>query len=102
MSMNNNGQIVVWTAVTDGFLYSNGTITELGTFFPNAINDNGVMVAGFSIDSGGTLQNLNSFIPANSGYQIYYATAISDNGQIVANAYYTVTGQSHALLLTPA
>src|SRR5260370_12599236 len=54
MSMNNNGQIAGWTAVTTtGFLYSNGTITSLSGFFPNAINDSGVMVGGSLIDSGG-------------------------------------------------
>ena len=36
------------------------------------------------IDSGGTVQNLNTLIPAGSG-QIQYATAINDDGQIVAN-----------------
>jgi hypothetical protein len=41
-------------------------------------------------------------IPAGSPYQIQDDTAINDNGQIVANATYTPTGQTHALLLTPA
>ena len=102
MSMNNNGQIVGWTAVgTTGFLYSNGTITDLSGFFPNAINDNGVMVGGSLIDRGGTVQDLNSLIPAKSGYQITYATAITDNGQIVANASDATTSQA-AVLLNPS
>jgi probable HAF family extracellular repeat protein len=47
LAMNNNGQIAGWTAATTtGFFYSNGTITHLSGFFPNAINDNGVMSAG--------------------------------------------------------
>jgi hypothetical protein len=41
------------------------------------------------------VQNLNNLIPAGSGYQIQNATAINNNGQIVANG-------GHALLLTPA
>jgi hypothetical protein len=53
---------------TVGFLYSNGTITNLGSFLPAAINDNGVMADGPSIDSGGTVQDLNTLIPAGSGY----------------------------------
>jgi probable HAF family extracellular repeat protein len=54
LAMNNNGQIAGWTAVTTtGFLYSNGTITNLSGFPPTAINDNGVMVGGSLIDSGG-------------------------------------------------
>jgi probable HAF family extracellular repeat protein len=48
------------------------------------------------------VQNLNNLIPAGSGYQIQNATAINDNGQIVANATNTATGQTHALLLTPS
>jgi len=99
LSMNNNGQIVGWTAVsTTGFLYSNGTITDLSGFFPNAINDNGVMVGGSSIDTGGTVQDLNSLIPAKSGYQISYATAINDNGQIVADASDATTSEAGVLL----
>jgi len=48
------------------------------------------------------LQNLNTLIPAGSGYQIQSATGINDNGQIVANATDTATGQTHALLLNPS
>jgi hypothetical protein len=88
----------VFTSGADqGFFYSNGTITNPGSFVPAAINDSGVMVGGPSIDSGGTIQNLNTLIPAGSGYTIQDATAINDNGQIVAN-----TTSNHALLLTPA
>jgi probable HAF family extracellular repeat protein len=98
-AINNNGQIVgsaeTSTGATDGFLYSNGTMTDLGSFTPAAINNNGVMVGGPYIDSGGTVQNLNNLIPAGSPYQIQNATAINDNGQIVAN-------DGDALLLTPA
>jgi hypothetical protein len=54
------------------------------------------MVGGPWIDSGGTVQNLNTLIPAGSGYQVQDATTINNNGQIVAN-----TTNNHALLLTP-
>jgi len=68
------------------FVWSNGTMTDLGlNFFPAAIND-----------SGGTLQNLNNLIPANSGYQITDAVAINDNGQILAR------DGGVALLLNPS
>ena len=100
LSINNSGQIAgtVFTAGADqGFSYSNGTLANLGGFTAAAINDNGVMVGGPSIDSGGTVQNLNTLIPAGSPYQIQSATAINDDGQIVAN-----TTSNHALLLTPA
>jgi probable HAF family extracellular repeat protein len=104
VSINATGQIAgsVYTNGGEGFLYSNGTLTSLGSFAAAAINDNGVMVGGPSIDTGGTMTNLNTLIPAGSPYQIQDATAINDNGQIVANATYTPTGQTHALLLTPA
>ncbi len=66
------------------------------------MNDSGVIVGGAFVCSGGTVQNLNNLIPAGSGCQIQNATGIKDNGQIVANADDTATGQTHALLLTPS
>jgi probable HAF family extracellular repeat protein len=95
VSLNNNGQIAGTVRVngtSEGFLYANGTITNLGGFLAASINDNGVMVGGPSIDSGGTVQDLNTLIPAGSGPQIQNATAINDHGQIVADG----------LLLTPS
>jgi hypothetical protein len=62
---------------------SNGTITDLGSnFSPAAVNDSGVIVGGQFVYSDGTLQNLNTLIPAGSGSQIQSATSINDNGQI--------------------
>ena len=105
-ALNNNGQVVGTSATStgaeEGFLLSNGTMTDLGgNFSPAAVNDGGVIVGGQFVYSNGTLQNLNTLIPAGSGYQIRNATGINDNGQIVANADDTATGQNHALLLTP-
>jgi probable HAF family extracellular repeat protein len=100
-AINNNGQIAgegtTSTGASHGFLDSNGTVTDLGSFTPFALNDNGVMIdpSGPSIDSGGTVQNLNNLI-ASSGYQLNDAFAINDNGQIAA---YTTAGQG--VLLTP-
>jgi probable HAF family extracellular repeat protein len=100
-AINDNGQIAgsgtTSTGATDGFLDSNGTVTDLGpNFRPFALNDNGVMVDGTDlIDSGGTVQNLNNLIPANSGYTIGVTFAINDNGQIAAEA------SGSAVLLTP-
>ena len=106
-AISSNGQVVgtsqTSTGAEDGFLWSNGTMTDLGSnFSPAAVNDSGVIVGGQFVYSNGTLQNLNNLIPAGSGYQIQNATGINDNGQIVANA--TASGnpyQQHALLLTP-
>ena len=92
-----------FTHPDDAFVWSNGTMTDLGSnFSPAAVNDSGVIVGGQFVYNGGTLQNLNNLIPAGSGCQIQSATGINDNGQIVANA--TASGnpyQQHALLLNP-
>ena len=106
-AISSNGQVAgtseTSTGAFDGFLWSNGTMTDLGPgFLPVAVNDSGAMVGGNLVDSGGTVQNLNNLIPAGSPYQIQSATGINDNGQIVANAVDTATGQTHALLLTPS
>jgi len=90
------------------FLWSNGTMTDLGTFgldpVGEAINDQGVIVGqsgnGAWIWSNGVFQNLNNLIPPGSGFTLSNATAINDSGQIVANGYNS-TGQTHAFLLTP-
>jgi probable HAF family extracellular repeat protein len=105
-AINNLGQVVGWSMTsTDAdhpFLWQNGTMTDLGvSFFPAAINDNGVIVGDEFVYRNGTLQNLNNLIPAGTPYQIQYATAINNNGQIVAKAYDTATNQLHTLLLTP-
>jgi len=100
-AINNNGQIIGYqtaiTGVNQGFLYSNGTMTNLGSFLPAAINDNGVMVGGQYIDSGGTVQNLNTLIPAGSP-TIQDANAINNNGQIAAS---TTGSTGQAVLLNP-
>lgn len=101
LAVNSNGQIAGWTANAGGFLYSNGTITHPSGFSPAAINDNGVLVGGSSIDSAGTVQDLNSLIPAGSGYQITYATGINDNGQIIAQASGPASSDA-AVLLNPS
>src|SRR5215467_7960060 len=106
-AISGNGQVAgtsqTSTGAEDGFLWSNGTMTDLGpNFSPAAVNDSGVIVGGQFVYSNGTLQNLNNLIPAGSGYQIQNATGINDSGQIVANADDTATGQTHALLLTPS
>ena len=106
-AISGNGQVVgtseTSTGAEDGFLWSNGTMTDLGpNFSPAAVNASGVIVGGQFVYSNGTLQNLNNLIPAGSGYQIQNATGINDNGQIIANADDTATGQTHALLLNPS
>ena len=107
--INNLGQIVGWattsTGAAHGFLDSNGTVTDLGAFLPGGLNDNGVIIGtelggGAFIYSGGTVQDLNNLIPANSGYTITSANGINDNGQIIVQASDATTSQA-AVLLTP-
>jgi probable HAF family extracellular repeat protein len=64
-----------------------------------------VIVGGSSLGpwiwSDGVFQNLNNLIPAGSGFTHSNATAINDNGQIVANGSNS-EGQEQAFLLTPS
>jgi probable HAF family extracellular repeat protein len=51
---------------------------------------------------GGQMINLNTLLGATGrNYRLISATAINDNGQIVANALDTQTGSPRAVLLTP-
>jgi probable HAF family extracellular repeat protein len=82
-AINNAGQIVGDSYLSDGitddaFLYSGGDpITDLG----------------------GTMTDLNSLIPAGSGWQLVAAYGINDNGDIVGYGIYD--GQTEAFELTP-
>ena len=112
-AINNLGQVTGWahtaSEATHVFLWSNGTMTDLGTFgldpVGEAINNHGVIVGqsgnGAWIWSNGVFQNLNNLIPPGSGFTLNDATAINDNGQIVADGSNNTTGQTHAFLLTP-
>jgi hypothetical protein len=50
----------------------------------------------------GLMVNLNGLIGAKAeNYRLYSATAINDNGQIVAIAFHIPSNAVHAVLLTP-
>jgi probable HAF family extracellular repeat protein len=80
-----------------GFVYANGTMTDLGTLggpvsLPNAINSKGQIVGESFTDTGvdraflwekGTLTDLNTLLPANSGWELQSALFINDAGRIV-------------------
>ena len=111
-AINNLGQAVGWahtaSEATHVFLWSGGKMTDLGTFgldpVANAINNHSVIVGqsgnGAWIWSNGSFQNLNNLIPAGTGFTLDNATAINDNGQIVANGS-NGQGREHAFLLSP-
>jgi probable HAF family extracellular repeat protein len=110
-AINTKGQIVGFaqtsTDADHGFLYTGGKMTDLGlNIFPDAINDLGV-IAGQGpgdaiVGTAGHFQSLNSLVPPGSGFTLANATAINNNGQIVAQGSNNTTGQNHAFLLTPS
>jgi probable HAF family extracellular repeat protein len=120
-SINDRGAVAGFSltannAATHAFVYRSGTMTDLGTLggrdsIAAAINDEGAVV-GTSltstgvphafIDVHGRMADLNSEIPAQSGFVITTAAGINDHGQIVAQAYETSSPTVHvALLLNP-
>jgi len=111
-AINNSGEIVGFaqtsTDADHGFLDRGGKMTDLGNnVFPNAISKNGVIVGqgdcgNAFILSGGTCRNLQTLIPAGSGYELQTALGINNKGQIVVEAHTTSTFQNHALLLNPS
>lgn len=95
---NNDGEEIVDLGVLTGFVTSDA----------NAINDSGVVVGecdypighAFVWTAGTGMLDLNNLIPANSGWVLNVATFISPNGNI--SGYGTISGQTHAFVLTPA
>ncbi len=94
------------------FLYRNGVTRDLGTFggmysTASALNDAGQVVGHATTASGerhayvlaaDQLVDLNTAIPANSGWVLNYATALNDSGQIAGEG--TIGGERHVFLLT--
>src|SRR5215210_5316715 len=123
----NDADKIVGSSTTRGdaeqhtFLYSGQNMQDLGTLegytsysYPTAIN-NADQVVGQSSDSEGTehpflysdgvMRDLNSLIPADSGWELTNAQDINDKGYIVGlGQNFNVGnngGESHAFLLTP-
>jgi probable HAF family extracellular repeat protein len=102
-SNNSNGHLrpVLWSA--------SGGIQDLGVLsgdygIAEAINNNGQVVGtetagAFIWSQASGMQDLNTRIPANSGWDIFTAAAINDSGQITG--YGMIGGALHAYLLTP-
>lgn len=116
--INNAGQVVFDSNATSwpyahAFLYSGGISIDLGTLGGTSsdgtgINDAG-QVVGYSSTAantavhaflyfGGIMTDLNSLLPANSGWQLEYAEAINNSGQIVGYGQFN-NGAYHAFLL---
>ncbi len=121
--INNKGQVVGCSLTAGGeshafFLGENG-MKDLGTLGGNesealGINDLG-QVVGFSTilvngsdrshafisQDGQGMQDLNQFIPADSGWELVAASGINKWGQIVGWGYVNGVEVEHAFLLTP-
>ncbi|MCC5625596.1 DUF3466 family protein [Nostoc sp. CHAB 5715] len=98
--------------VSHAFLYSGGTLQDLGTLGgPNSeatdINDFGQIVGNAGSPffySDGKMSNLNDLIPANSGWLLGSADGINNSGQIVGTGTIQDPERNypvHAFLLTP-
>ena len=119
LGINSNGQVVGYSASTDGnfsnaFLYYGGTLHLLGTIpggsdsIGYSVNASG-QVVGYALGSdakdrafvyqGGSMQDLNTLIDPALHWNLRRATSINDLGQIVG--FGTVNGVPHVFLLTP-
>ncbi len=105
LGINNAGQVIgVWKSAY--YIESNGVFTTLSAL-PAGINDNGDVV-GYTQGSNsqsapylytqGKTVDLNSLLPANSGWTLTNATAINNHDQIVGVGTYQ--GKQEAYMLT--
>jgi probable HAF family extracellular repeat protein len=128
-AINRNGQIAgaaSFGTATHAVMYSNGVWTDLGMMpgatvgnLATSINNSGQVVGvsifpilynkhplhptthvGF-IYRNGSLVDLNTLVPANSGFLITSAVSINDAGEILCNAKTTTGVVYRAVLLTP-
>ncbi|HSW47108.1 MAG TPA: hypothetical protein VLM89_16210 [Phycisphaerae bacterium] len=115
LAISNNGHIVGWSQTGTGvrlatMFYLNGQVRSLGTPTGTAgwseayaVNDSGVVVGSADgiafVYEGGVNTDLNTRIPAGSGWTLQSANGINNTGRIVG--YGTVGGETHAFLLTP-
>jgi probable HAF family extracellular repeat protein len=97
---------------THAFLFSKGKIIDIdgrgatSSSIGWAINNHGVVVGRFDVPNGyrafistGKLQDLNTMIPANSGWILEEARGINDAGQISGYGFHN--GKERGFLLTP-
>jgi probable HAF family extracellular repeat protein len=124
-AINISGQIVGWSGIAGSSgaqhaaLWSGGAVTDLGTIAgiaydqANAINAAGQIVGtadprcepcvnpvAWLREPGGALTDLNTLIPAGSGWTLEQANGINDRGRIVGAGLHN--GALHAYLLTPS
>jgi probable HAF family extracellular repeat protein len=94
-----------------GFLYANGTVTDLGYTMPNDINNAGTIVGATSprryadptrafIRVGGKTYDLNTLTNGLGTYVLQEARQINEGGEIVGTAR-SAAGRSRAFVLRP-
>lgn len=119
-SINKTAQVVGYSSINNNipsyvhaFLWENPKMKDLGTLGGNnsralAINNWGTVVGKSEISSGvehafvrknRRMTDLNSLIPANSGWELTSANAINNRGQIVGKGKFN--GATRAFLLKP-
>jgi probable HAF family extracellular repeat protein len=114
--INSNGQVIgiagtAGDAEMHGFIYSNGSLLDLGTLggtsvSPAAINNRGQIVGTASAADGTShaflwqtnhLTDLNTLLPASSGWQLANAQFINDAGRIVGSGSLNGVAQTFIL-----
>jgi probable HAF family extracellular repeat protein len=118
MSINGSGDVAGFADLPSGyqhaFLYTGSSLIDLGTLgggssFAYSVNDTGTVV-GYSwlsggpdphafVDANSAMLDLNSLIPADSGWELLQAFGINDGGQIVGTGMFD--GQAQAFRLDP-
>jgi probable HAF family extracellular repeat protein len=110
LAVNNSGWIIgtaltVSNAGVGGFLLEGSNLIDFGPGFgANGINSAGEVVgsdgAGAALYDNGVTTNLNTLLPADSGWTLQTATAINDNGWIVGSGL-NPSSQDDGFLLIP-
>ncbi len=113
--INDKGEIAGWGTINGqqrGFLYGNGSVTDLDTLpggtnsFALGLNNGGQIVGVSSTHSGtthaflwqnGAMTDLNDLLPKDSGWELREARGINDFGQMVGWGIFN--GEERAFLL---
>jgi probable HAF family extracellular repeat protein len=114
--VNNSGEVVGFASLANGYQHAfsetgGGALTDLGTLggssYAYGINNGGEVVGYSYLNDGdqhaflvydGNMLDLNSLLPANSGWVLEEAFGINDSGQITGMGLYD--GQASAFLMT--
>jgi probable HAF family extracellular repeat protein len=115
VSTYNHDSTIAYSALHAFLSTPTGPLTDIGTLGGSYSTAFGINTAGQIVGSattvgdaalhgflysGGTILDLNNMIGSASGWTINNASAINDNGQILANATFT-DGSSHSVRLDP-